>query len=295
MIRTACVHVATGLVLAFGGVAAAHPPEDETLAGLDRALVRDPADLGLRVRRAEARLRAGALELCAADLAEVLLRAPSRPDALVLSARLHLARGDRARARALLDRVLAAEPYAPAARDRDALRTQEGDLDGARADLDLALAKHPEPDGFLERARLDRARGDGLALVDGLADGARRTGAIVLVEAHVEALVEQRRTAEAIAAATAASERHASAPELLLLRARALEAAGDRAAALRDRQRALSEIDRALSHRDSDLLRLSRVRALRALGRTREARRLQAAIDARSPGLARAIAAGPHP
>ncbi len=295
MIWKARWHAATGALVALCGTASAHPTHDETLTRLDQALVHEPGDLDLRVRRADARLRAGALELCAADLTEVLARAPERPDARVLKARLFAQRGQRPEAIAELDRVLAATLFVPAARERAALRKQAGDLAGARADLDLALAARPEPDGFLERARIDRARGAPQDLVLGLAEGARRTGAIVLMEAHVEALIEQRRTAEAVGAATAAVRAFPAAPDLLLLCARAKDAAGHRAEAMRERYQALGEIDRSLARRDSDLLRLSRVRALLALGRARQARRLLAAIDARSPGLSRALARGTSP
>ncbi len=159
--------------------AAAHEPLAPSLAGLDRALRETPADLRLRLRRAELLRLAGAFDEAEAELDAVAALAPRLPGLDLARAQLALDRGDPDAALEELDRPGATgEPGG----DRDRLRARalervgRGEEALAAWDERLAAPGRPEPDDYLDRARLQLARGRDAEARAGLAAGLARLG-----------------------------------------------------------------------------------------------------------------------
>lgn len=122
------------------------------IAAFDEAARQDPADPWPPLSRAAARLRGGDLEGARADLALFRRLRPGSPAADAVEALLAAAGGERERALALADRSCAGEAPAWARALRGALRARCGELDGAREDLDAALAREESPLALAARA-----------------------------------------------------------------------------------------------------------------------------------------------
>lgn len=127
----------------------------EAAALLTEGLARWPEDLELRLLRAQAFLRAGALEPAKQDYLGVLERAPGNAAAELGLGDLALAAGDDDEAQAHYERALSAAPGLPdALAGLGWLRLAAGDLAGARADFQGALTGQPGHPGATEGMRL---------------------------------------------------------------------------------------------------------------------------------------------
>ncbi|MEZ4385628.1 MAG: tetratricopeptide repeat protein, partial [Nannocystaceae bacterium] len=199
--------------------------------------------------------------------------------------------GQRRRGEALLGRVLAAtsapREVAEAAELRAEIREARGELEGARADYDVAVRARPTVEGYLRRGRVDEARGELAAAIAGYEEGAAElAGAVVLERALIHALTAAARHPEALRRVDALIARAPLAASWRLERADVLEDRGDAAAAERERLVALAEIDDAIARRPVALHRLTRARCLAAIGRRAEALAEAEALARENPKLA---------
>jgi tetratricopeptide (TPR) repeat protein len=276
----------------------AHPGLEHQESALSQAIAASPADPELRRRRAAIRRERGDWRGALKDLAVASRSAGDDPRILLEEARARIDGGQRRRGEALLDRALggALDPrdLAGAAELRAALREARGDLEGARADYDAAARAQPTVDRYLHRGRIDEARGELAAAIEGYREGvARLAGAVVLERALVRVLAAAGRHREALVRVDAMIARAPIAASWRLERAAILEARGDAGAAERARLVALAEIDGALARRPVALHRMTRARCLAALGRRDEALAEAEALarsDPKLPGIADLLA-----
>lgn len=267
--------------------ASAHESPTAEIAALDRKIAARPGDVSLLLRRAalfrgERRPALALLDLAVAEAYE-----PGRRDVALERGLALWTAGDRRGAEAELDRFLASgPPTAAALAARGHLREETGRLAAARADHDAALRLRPDPDGYLARGRADEAAGDLDRAAEGYEEGLLAlsgAASIRLALLRVEARRGRFARAEALV-----DEVLASAPrkaDWLLLRADVRATAGRTEEARADREAALRETEDTLLRRPSDLTRLTRAKALLALGRTGEALSDLRAVARSSPGL----------
>ena len=139
-----------------------------SLAAFDEAVRAAPDDAWSFLSRAAVRFRREELALAEADAACFYRLHPDGPAGPAVAALLAASRGDAAASLAAADRAAALSGDAAWARAlRGALRGRWGDLDGARADLDFALAREASPWALAARAdALNRLGAFWLALVD---------------------------------------------------------------------------------------------------------------------------------
>ncbi len=280
------------LLLAAAAPVAAHDGPAAELAVLDAEIKARPGDPAAWLARAALSRRLGRVDRALADLEEVARLDPERRELFLERGLARAAGGQAGPAEADLDRYLAGgPPSAVALSARAALRLAAGRLAEARADYDEAIRLRPDPELVLARGRLDERRGRLDEAAAGYEEGLRVLGGAVVVRM---ALVRvERRRGRFDRAVALIDEALAAAPnkaDLLLARAEVHADARHADAARRDRLEALSEADRALARRPTDLARLSRGRALLALGRASEAVRELEHVVASSPKLAGAAA-----
>lgn len=287
--------IAPWLLLSIAGIAPlahAHPGPAIEVAALDALRKERSQDPALLVKRAAVLRRAGQLDRALEDLAEAARLAPS--DSAVARERglTRAAKGLHALAEADLSAALQAAPD-----DVEALfargKVHEA-LDkraAARSDYDAALKRRRTPETCLARGHIDEISGKLGEAAAVYRAGLRDLGGAVTLRL---ALVRVERARGLLAAALALVNEAMARPGLhtdwLLIRADIHEQAGRALAARRDREAALAEIDTALAQKATALRQVTRARALRALGRTEEARALLETVAAASPRLADAQA-----
>jgi tetratricopeptide (TPR) repeat protein len=119
---------------------------DAAIADLDYVIDLDPTYLDAYVNRAGAYEALGELAAAADDVAAGLALSPEQPHLLCLQGVIAADQGDRVAARDSFDHALRVDPRSVAAlSNRAVLRYQEGDPDGAIADLTAALALSDDP------------------------------------------------------------------------------------------------------------------------------------------------------
>lgn len=130
-------------------------------AAFEEALTLEPAS-GLRWDNLATALAAAGRHPEARQAAErAVALAPSDRNARLNFARYAMHAGDAAAARAELDRLIGELPTAPALALRGVIRGNGGDLAGARADFDAALALDPnQPEARAGVETLRRMRGE---------------------------------------------------------------------------------------------------------------------------------------
>lgn len=275
-------------VLVAAASADAHEGLKAEIQALDARIAASPGAAELLVERARLRRLDGDPAGGMVDLARAAALAPRLRDMLLERGLTELALGQKASAEADLSRFLGSGPpslVALAARGK--IREDDKRLALARADYDAALKLRADPDLFLARGRVDEALGQLDRAAAGYEEGLRALSGAVSIRIpliHVEHA--RRRFDRAIVWIDEAMATSPLKADWLLLRAEEHASAGRAAAATADREKALAELDATLARRSTDLARLSRARALLALGRDAEAARELEAIVARSPGLA---------
>lgn len=188
------------LVGLWVGSVRADPPRSDELAALDARLLRSPHDLDALAQRAETLLLAGEPERALLDVDLGATSSPEDPRFVLLRAGCLVALGREHEAIATLDDGSIArmrEPFAALA-TRGRIRLRLGELELGVQDLDRALTRIPDPDLFLLRAEAQTRLGDLDLAVAGLAEGTALTGAAVLEQALVEALLRGGRAEEAL-------------------------------------------------------------------------------------------------
>lgn len=287
--RQALLFATVAAALLCAPAAAAHPGEDAELRALDAALDAQPANVDLLLKRAAIHRRLNHLQASLADLAVIDHLAPGNRDMLLQRGLTRLAGGDPAGAEADLTRVLEGGPAAAAYVARGRIREAAGRLTEARGDYDAAARLRPEPEIVLARGHIDEVQGQLDRAAAGYEEGLKALGGAVAVrKALIRVETARGRHDRVVALADEAMKTAPVKTEWLLVRGAAHAAAGRAAQALRDRSAALAEIDALLKRRNTDFNRMTRAKALIALGRNAEAVRELTQIIARSPALTEA-------
>lgn len=267
-------------MLAASPPAYADPPRAVGLEELDRAVAASPAEVELRVQRAEA-LRRAARPADALDelrIAEALR--PGEPRITLIRARVAVDTERWPVARTLLDAFLAQRgPHAEALRLRARVLRQAGDTDGALRDLAAAVALADDVDAHLERASLLEHGGRLAEAHDALAEGAFSSGSAVLYERLSQLALALGRVDDALAHLECARAEGPADARHLLARARILDAAGRHAEARAARLAARADADTRLTRRTTAFALAERGEALLGLGEhARGVADLQAAL-----------------
>ena len=279
-------------LILLSGVAAAHPGASTDVAALSQKLAERPGDVDLLLQRAQAYRQLGQPERALADLEVAARRDPGRRDVLLARGLTRAALGLAALAEADLGRFLeAGEPTAEALEARGKLREAARRWAAARADYDAALKLRATPDLHLARGRVDEAAGDLDAAARDYEEGLQALhGAVTVRLALIRVETARGRHDRAIGLIDEALASSPVKADWLLRRAEVRSAAGREDAAASDRLAALQDVEARLARHPSDLARLTRARALAAMGRGGEAVRDLEAILKSSPRLGEARA-----
>jgi predicted Zn-dependent protease len=168
------------LTLCVASVLSAHGDLHEQIAAASRAIARQPRDAALYLARGELYRAHHDATPALADYATALRLNPTLDAAHLARGRLLMEANRAAEALPDLDRFLARRPdHADALVVRARARAAVGDAPHARADYDRALSLAPNPDWFIERARLVRPSAGPAAAIDGLDEGLARLGPLL--------------------------------------------------------------------------------------------------------------------
>jgi tetratricopeptide (TPR) repeat protein len=174
-----CGTAAAAWLVLFPAFAQAHGELEERIEGVSVELTKDPTRAELWLKRADLRRQHGELAAALSDVDETLRLKPDWPAAELQRARILLDLQKHAQARAAADACLAREPENPDALViRSRCHTQLGETNAAISDLSVVLTgeHRPQPDLYLERARLQAAQGSWKDAVKGLDEGMARLG-----------------------------------------------------------------------------------------------------------------------
>lgn len=279
-------------LLMLAAPVAAHPGLHHDIEALSARIAAQPDDPALRLERAVYHRLNGEPDLALADLEAARRGDPGNP-ALLLERGLTLSAAGRDReAMESLDAYLGREPRsAYALTERARLRARAGRVSPAIADYTAAIAVLPELDSYLERGALQEKAGRLDDAARGYRDGLDRLGgAVLLAERLIQVDVQRGHGHDALATIDAAMAHASVKTAWMLRRADVLARLGRSAEADAARRSALEEADRVLAGRDSSIHRVSRARALAALGRTGEARVELDNVLARTPAYEEARA-----
>ncbi len=255
------------LTLTASGSASADPPRSVGLRALDREVSAAPADLELRLRRAETLRLASRPREALADLRIAEALRPAEPRITLLRAQVAADAERWPEARALLDALLAqVGPHHDALRLRAQVLRQTGDTEGALRDLAAAVALGDDVDAHLERAQLLERAGRLAEAADALAEGAAATGSAVLHTELAWVAVVLGRFGDALAQLEAARGAGPVTAQHLLARARVFDAAQRPADARAARLAARDDADARLARRTSAFALAERGEALLGLG-----------------------------
>jgi tetratricopeptide (TPR) repeat protein len=270
------VFIAAFAALLAARAATAHPDTPRLLADVNAQLARQPGNLDLLMQRGmlETDEEYASYPQAIADLTAALAQ-PGRLEALLFRATAYFRTGDLVRARADLDRyVKSGTSDARAFELRAEVRVAQGDNAGAIDDLALAAQRTPRPEQYLRRAQLQG--GAPAAALATLEDGLAHAPTPELAAKVVDAAVAARAFDRALDAITHLEQDSARKEPWLLRRAEVLAAAGR----LQESRAANEQVLAALETREraggfvNQTQRLEKARALLALGRENEARRL---------------------
>ena len=247
----------------------AHPGLSKEIDALTERLHDDPHDVDLRLRRAAKYRRLEHYDDARADIRVVLRDHPDHVGARLERALVRVAQGRSKAALSDLDVVLASEDPPPVAwASRARLHAEAERYERARHDYDRALDERAHPDYFLERGRVDEARGAWDEAAAGYRDGVERTGSVVLRIALVHAERSRGDREAAIAELDALLESAPKRVDWILLRADVLAEDGDATLATIERLRALALAHAAVARRPTTLSREALAATYRALQHT---------------------------
>jgi hypothetical protein len=197
------VQTAVGLSpLAGGDVAHAHGTLHDQIRAVTRSIADDPADARKYWHRGELRHQVGTFADADADFERALGLEPDLHGVHLSRARLLLDWGKPRDALASADRFLEHDPgNADAHWTRAGALAATGNVDDAVREMDVSIegASDPQPDRYLERARLIVRRGtraDIAWALDGLDDGMRRLGIVPTLQLYAIELEERRGSAD---------------------------------------------------------------------------------------------------
>jgi tetratricopeptide (TPR) repeat protein len=253
------------------GLGWSHEGLHRTGVRLDHAVTEAPADAQLRMRRAENAWREGKVDEALADLDEAEALSGHRREHDLLRGLIAVDQEHWADATARLDHYLAAggtevDAFVARASAREAM----GDGTGAESDLAAAMALQPTPALALLRFELLERRAKPRSAVAWLRVDLATVRTPVLRNTLCEALLAVD-PHEAVACTEVLVEELAI-PSSRALHADALDAAGQHAAAERERRALLDTLDTAIARRPTARLLLLRASLLDTLGEAIRAR-----------------------
>lgn len=253
--------------------ARAHDDVATQVEDLTVALSKHPDSARLLLRRADLRRVEGRHSEALADVQAARRTGADPVASFNLQGRIELEQGRASAARATLTRSLrTSESFLGRWYRARAFRAL-GRTDDALDDYDRAVALGRAADVFLERGRLLESTGAWEQAADNYRTALRRAGESGVVRARLfEAELASGELDAAVAAVSPMIDRMPIRTRWLVMRARAHAAAGDLAAARRDRALALQDANRALEQRRSPLLLVERARVYAASGRDAAAR-----------------------
>lgn len=230
---TAAANLAAWAALARAEVRLARGDVSGAREGLRGAVAQTvPDDVAFFEGVAELAVEQGDVDLARQYLEKVLAAQPDSARSKVLAARVHFAAGDVASASEALEQLGDLTGRTGELILRGRVRLALGELDGAAADLDAALAADPDHTAaILARARIDLALGEPHAaeqrMAPLVADPAAASGAALAV--YAAALRESGKLDQAREILTAAANRlgDGQGTEILLERARLERATGE--------------------------------------------------------------------
>lgn len=281
----ACVVVAT---IGLSGYSAyAHEGVNAEIAALGRKIEKDPRNATLYIERAALLRREALFVRALADLAAAQKIDPNRSEITLEKGLTLAAKGDAKEAETLLSTFLSTgKPSAKAFAARARLREHAQRFAEARTDYARAVALDPSPDLFLARGRMDEKLVHWDEAAQGYEEGMRKlSGAVALRLALIRVENKRGHYDRAIALVDEILPNLPIKSDWLLLRADQHAAAGRPEQARQDRETALHEADQRLTLRPTDFTRLTRARALVALGRKQEATLEVESVVAHAPNL----------
>jgi len=253
--------------------ALAHEGVNVQVAQISQKIQQNPTNSALYVERAALFRREKQFSAALSDLAHAEKLAPNRRDIQLERGLTLAAKGETKEAERLLSAYISAGlPAAKAFVARASLRENEKRFGEARSDYHAAVTLEKTPDTFLARGRMDEALGHWEDAAKGYEEGLRAlSGAVVLRLALIRAEHHLGHYDRAINLIDEILPNLPLKADWLLLRADEYAAAGKPEKAQRDRLDALHESESRIARRPTDLATLSRVKALRSLGRLEEA------------------------
>ncbi len=272
--------------------AAGHEGYSKELERLSQRLLASPKDVELRLDRVQLYRRMGDLAGAMADLRVVQHQRPKLPRLFLERALTREALGNDRGAEADLTRYLGTkQPVAAAWAARARIRERRKNRAGAVADYGQAIRRGPTPDLVLARGTLQERLGKHAEAADGYRAALPALGGALVVRlALIRVYRKLRRHPKALEQVDAILAQAPLNTDYLLLRAEVHAEAGKPALAKKDRVEALKQADAQLTHRNTALARLSRAKALHALGRKIESHRELRRVLKLSPRLADARA-----
>ncbi len=274
--------------------AAGHEGYSKELQRLSERLLKRPKDAKLRLDRVRLYRRMGDLAGAVADIRVVQHQQPELPRLFLERALTREALGNVRGAEADLSRYLSSKkPVASAWAARARIRQQRKNWAGAISDYGQAIRRGPTPDLVLARGALQERLGKHADAAKGYRAALTPLGGALVVRlALIRVQRKLRRFPAALTQVNAILARAPIKTDYLLLRGEIYEEAGKAALAKKNRIAALKQADGQLAHRDTALSRLSRAKALHALGRKADARNELRRVLKKSPRLeeARALA-----
>lgn len=253
--------------------ASAHEGVNVQIQQITQKIQKEPTNPALYIERAALYRREKQFSAALADLSMAAKIDPHRRDIQLEQGLTLAAKGDDKEAERLLSAYIASGlPSVKAFLVRGTVREHLQRFADARADYHAAVTLGKTLEGFLGRGRMDEALGHWDDAAKGYEEGLRAlAGAVVLRLALIRAEHQLGHYDRAITWIDEILPQLPFKGDWLLLRADEHAAAGRLEKAQQDRLDALREADERLVHRPSDLAALSRVKALRALGRFKEA------------------------
>lgn len=271
--------------------ALAHEGVNVQITQISQKIEREPTNLVLYLERADLFRREKQFSAALSDLAIAEKLAPNRRDIQLERGLTLAAKGDTKEAESLLSAYISAGlPAAKAFLARGKIRENEKRFAEARSDYHAAVTLEKTLETILARGRMDEALGHWEDAAKGYEEGLRAlSGAVVLRLALIRV---EHRLGHYDRAITLIDEVLPNLPlkgDWLLLRADEHAAAGRIDKARQDRLDALQEADARIARRPTDLATLSRVKALRSLGRLEEALHDVEIVVKRAPKLDEAL------
>jgi tetratricopeptide (TPR) repeat protein len=254
-------------------LAPAHEGVNVQIQNIGQKIQQDPTNPAHYIERATLYRREKQFSKALSDLALAEKLAPNRRDIQLDQGLTLAAKGDHKEAERILSGQIASGlPSVKAFLIRGNVREHERRFAEARADYHAALTLEKTLEAFLGRGRMDEALGHWDDAAKGYEEGLRAlAGAVVLRLALIRAEHHLGHYDRAITFIDEILPQLPLKGDWLLLRADEHAAAGRAEKTRQDRLDALREADDRLARRPTDLAALSRIKALRALGRLREA------------------------